>query len=207
VRKEKEVFIEEDNYMKLIKPLVETSFYTHNQLWAVCSYYSEAAKSDRAGAFYLNLGAMLLAFFTLEAYLNHIGQLICPSLWENEREVFRSTGTFGKLDFLLEISGISFDKSKRPYQTLKKLQQLRDRLAHGRPEHIKSKQKIKPGQLKFISSTIEKLVSQNEVARSLEDVKKVVDDLNSATNLHFPRRGIDQSGLSEILGDQTWGSA
>lgn len=182
---------------------VEGTFYTHNLLWLTATRLDEVGAACDSGGRDFDLSAMLFAFFALEAYVNHLGRIITPTIWADERKVFRSSGTLGKLDFLFEICGISMDKGKRPYQTIETLRQLRDQLTHGRPESLKARQERLPDQLKFLQSNIDKAVTREKADRALTDVKQLVEKLNASARAHFPDRGISKKGFSAIIAEQT----
>ena len=71
------------------------------------------------------------------AFLNYVGERLCPDEWRNERAFFAGSeyrGTLGKLRLLLERAGVAYDKGARPYQTIAELDRRRDALVHARHE-------------------------------------------------------------------------
>ena len=82
-------------------------------------------------ALYFALSAMLMMYFAFEGYLNWLGHLIAPEVWESEKNFFNKApyqGTLGKYLFLSKVLVMEpLDKSKGPFQTVKDLQQLRDK--------------------------------------------------------------------------------
>jgi hypothetical protein len=75
------------------------------------------------------IGSLIFTAFTFEAYLNHIGKKLfsCWDLFE------KAVNREGKLDIVCKRLGIKdFPKGKRPRQTVRKLLEFRDKLAHGK---------------------------------------------------------------------------
>ena len=63
----------------------------HRLLWECClrqSEVAEIARKDKSGPLYFELSAMLMAYFTYEAYLNFLGERVAPEAWKDERTYF-----------------------------------------------------------------------------------------------------------------------
>jgi hypothetical protein len=181
--------------------------YTHKILWHTTKHQIEAAKQFLNESDFFHLTAMMMTFFTLEAYLNYLGDIIDPGTWKNENEFFSKRpyiGTIGKLDFLIEKCGMSkYDRGKRPFQTLKKLKRIRDFLAHGKPEKIKTRVKYSEGKFPdYVKSYLGKNISEKEANRALEDTEKVINELHMAAKAKFPSKNLSQQPLNGSLGFQ-----
>lgn len=75
----------------------------------------------------------------MEAYLNDVGPRAAPEKWANEREAFsrgKHRGTLGKLEYLLELFALTYEKGQRPFQTAAELDRRRDALVHPRTEKV-----------------------------------------------------------------------
>lgn len=111
--------------------------YTWRSLWTGAQMLQERSRGEESGDWWLTLSAMLLAFAALEAYLNYIGPELCPEEWADEKATFSTgsyRGTLGKLTLLMTHCGIEIDRGRKPWQTLKDLNQRRDQLMHPRSE-------------------------------------------------------------------------
>ena len=91
----------------------------------------------------LRLSSMLLLFMSFEAYLNHLGEIIAPEIWKNERINFNGRteiggekypGPIGKYTYLQRSCGISDDSVVTEIGIVKELKKFRDLLAHGKTE-------------------------------------------------------------------------
>lgn len=181
--------------------------YTHKILWATTKHQIEVAKQFPNKSKFFHLTSMVMTFFTLEAYLNYLGDLIDPITWKNEKEFFSKRpyiGTIGKLDFLIEKCGMrKYDRGKRPFQTLKQLKRIRDFLAHGKPEKFKAKVKYLENKFPdYVESYIEKNISERKANRALEDTEQVINELHMAAKAKFPNSNLSQQPLNGSLGFQ-----
>jgi hypothetical protein len=101
---------------------ISEEVYTHNLLWRTAERLSrcECSQKDR---FYLNLSALLMAYLAFEAFVNFLGEQICPESWINEKEAFRGQGDTieAKIGAISGRCQFQWKKGERPYQDLKKL--------------------------------------------------------------------------------------
>ena len=82
-------------------------------------------------------GQFIFTAFSLEAYFNHIGEQLFKS-WE----ALEYLTPLKKLDVICEKIDMILDQSRRPYQTIKKLFDFRNQMAHGRTIKL-SKEEIR----------------------------------------------------------------
>ena len=127
--------------MKNSETTIYGELHTHKLLWSCCSQQVEAAEDALKrsnSSHHFELSAMLLAYLTLESYVNFLGDRLAPEIWKIERDFFNKhpyKGMSGKLKKIFEIIEVDEpNKGKRPYQTIQKLKQLRDYLSHGKPD-------------------------------------------------------------------------
>lgn len=186
---------------------MKTISFTHRLLWLTANNLMVTAKnlSDKQWTFYM--AALVMTFFTLESYLNYLGEIIDPDTWKNERDFFRSKpyiGTIGKLHYLTDYCGLKpFEREKRPFQTIKQLSKLRDFLAHGRTERDRKNVTIKQGKFPpFIESFLEKSISAKKVDVALNDVEHVINQIHKAALDRFPFMSLFSDPFSGNLGSQ-----
>jgi hypothetical protein len=87
------------------------------------------------GGLYACVASALFAYLAFEGLLNDLGDVLDPQAWKHERQFFAQPpfrGTLGKLSYLATMSGLSIDKGKRPYTTLRQLDRKRSGLVHPR---------------------------------------------------------------------------
>lgn len=126
----------------------------------------------------LNLnGAAVFLAFSFEAYLNHVGAEEI-SFWNEIERISHSQ----KLLVLSKHLKFKADNSCRPFQTLKKLFELRNGLAHGRTQAetvvVKSRGKSADGAAWRLLPW-EKL-SSDSVRRIHDDLKECVQTINDS---------------------------
>ena len=160
--------------------------YTHRYLWHAAQILASKGRADETGGVLL-MAATLFAYFAFEAYLNHVGPIVCPDEWRREREFFGGEGgeeyrgTLGKLRLLGDRLGLTWDRSRRPYQTFVDLDLRRDAVVHGRAERFDVEIAFKdPQYIKRIDPVIYEFADEKFVARVFEDLEKLGDALQAA---------------------------
>ena len=86
------------------------------------------AEESREGQLYALVASLIFSAFTLEAYFNHLGKLRNKE-WD---EIERKYPKLEKYKLFATATNINVDFNVRPYCTLKKLFEFRDRMAHGK---------------------------------------------------------------------------
>ena len=130
-------------------------------------------------------------YFSFEGYLNWLGHSIAPEVWEVEKEYFNKPpyqGTLGKYLFLSKVLVLqSPDKSKDPFQTVKKLQQLRDRAVHPRAERGTENVKFAEGEFPTHNrSWLSTNVSAKNRDNTEKNIQQLVSELHQAAKEHYP---------------------
>ena len=138
----------------------------------------ELAKSGMAGSYHTTMAALLMTAFTFEAYLNHIGAEKIAYWPEME-----SISITKKHSALCKLFGVSHDKSQRPGQTIKKLFDFRNSIAHGKSFVL---QETRDVPLSFIPpfqhppAPWEEYCTVDNAERAMEDVGSAIADLHKA---------------------------
>jgi len=97
--------------------------------------------TSKSGEFMpIQLSFITFAAFSLEAFLNNIIRRKDEELLSD-----RSFNWVRKLEEVYSYFGLSLDKSRRPFQTLKTCFMIRDRIAHGKEVIYEVTPKTKPG--------------------------------------------------------------
>ena len=113
---------------------VSEEVYTHEYLWRAAETLHKTAPLDRR-YFHYRLSALMMAYLAFEAFINFIGEIMCPSLWANEKDAFRGKGDAieAKIDAIVrQFPGYEWRKGERPYQDVKRLKRFRDLVTHGK---------------------------------------------------------------------------
>jgi hypothetical protein len=175
--------------MSLTPAIVETTVqgevFTHRVIWSACQRLLHVAGSEPKGNWYFYLTAMLMGYMTFEAYVNFLGTKLEPDLWNNERTMFRDPpykGTNGKLLKLCELHEVPFpDKGRRPFQSIKRLNDLRNIVAHGKPEEFELSvchpEGSNPALIKY---SLDDYVSDAKAEQALSDLKELIESLHAS---------------------------
>ena len=133
-------------------------------------------------SYYDIMTSLTFSAFTLEAYLNHVGQQRI-SYWS---EIEKIT-PLQKLKVLYDIAKLPYDASKRPIQTANELFKFRNDMAHGKTEKlvidvtVSAKEALTKGN--YIQTRWEQYCNLKEAKRALEDIESIVEYLAKALDL------------------------
>ena len=180
---------------------VQASATTNTYVYCHAAAHSALRQAEReqAGCFYFRMMAGVFAAFTVEAFLNHVGQRRMRD-WE---ALERKLGPREKLLLLRQIDHWAIDEGKRPYQTLSKMLRLRDAIAHGKTvttvtDVVLSRQPRDAD--RWPEPPWKQLCSLASVKRMVEDADAIVLDLNKQSGSSrdpFASPGHGSSGVSE----------
>ncbi len=140
-------------------------------------------EDDEKGSYFTTMGSILLTAFTIEAYLNHIGEKLF-SFWEE----IESIRFMDKLRVISKHLEIEPDFSKRPYQTIRLLFRFRDSIAHGRSKILKDQKSVKIKADKDIYDYIpkseeEEYCTLDNAKRAKEDIEIIITEIHKKANL------------------------
>jgi hypothetical protein len=114
---------------------VQNEHRTFRSLWVAAKRLLIDAEADSPPNTWRLLGPIVCAGAALEGFLNDLGSRIAPVEFGDERTFFSGPvyrGTFGKLKFLAERVDLTLDWGRRPFQSLRSLDRLRNALLHPR---------------------------------------------------------------------------
>lgn len=130
----------------MLKTTFEGEELTHRLLWEIVEVHSKEALARQEGWFYPSVVARVFAYHTVEAYLNYVGERIAPEIWKDERKYFQKDpyrGALGKLRQVMDLVALDWTPNDRPLKTILELKEIRDMIAHGRPEKLEG-EKLHP---------------------------------------------------------------
>ena len=158
------------------------------------------AEREQAGFFYSCMIAGVFAAFTVEAYLNHLGQERVKG-WDI---LERRLSLRDKLALLCQHLQLSVDHSKPPFQTLTSMLRLRDALAHGKTETVVSDAVVdhRPGDGdRWPDPEWVSLCSVDSARRMVRDSEAMVRDLSTRSGSSgdpFESSGHGSGGVSLV---------
>lgn len=127
---------------------------------------------------------MMFAFHTVEAYLNYVGERLAPEIWEGERGYFTKEpyrGWYGKLRKVRELVDLSPTSSDSHLKTVLELKELRDLIAHGKPEKL-SREIVHPvgTEAPVLASRIHQMVApKGKLTETMRDVERCLCEIHS----------------------------
>lgn len=162
---------------ELFETTYEFRSKTYISLLNVAWHLHDIAKESTKGRL-LNLqGCTVFCAFAFEAYLNHVGEEELQFWKEIDRISYKD-----KLSVLSKHLRFTADKSKRPFQTIAAVFELRNNLAHGRTiQHTSKKRGRRPAPEGEAWRMLpwEKL-SVAQVGRFFEDVNSAIEAINAS---------------------------
>jgi len=114
----------------------EQAVHTYSELWHASQCVLNSGVEQPKGSSWQFLSSAVLTAFTFEAYLNHVG----PRTIECWEQLDRLP-PWSKFELLCETLNVKFPNGlgARPLQTIVKLLDFRNTIAHGRSLEIKTK--------------------------------------------------------------------
>lgn len=113
---------------------VSEEVFTHEYLWRATEALYKHSTTDKRH-FYYRLSSLMMAYLAFEAFVNFLGETMCPEKWANEKDAFRGKGDTieAKISAIVaQLPGYEWRKGQRPCQDIKNLKRFRDFVAHGR---------------------------------------------------------------------------
>jgi hypothetical protein len=153
--------------------------FAHRLLWHIAEQESKrATEFEGEGWSFTSLVAMVFAFLTVEAYLNYVGERLAPEIWERERTFFRKSGFNGKL---LKIRQLVDAPDEPHFQALAELKELRDRIAHGKPQKLSGEELHAHGtEAAAPIPTINQMVTpKSKMQSALKNVERCIQDIHA----------------------------
>jgi hypothetical protein len=166
---------------KLVRIERTREVHTYAELWHGSYVMLRIAKDFGKGQHWLHLSSIVLAAFTFEAYLNHVGERIDRTWKDNE-----CLPVMEKFRHISALVGMpTYESGKRPLQTLRKVIEFRNEMAHARSETL-TVSEIAAWETyveKFNANPLTKweklLVSDSFPKRAREDIKTIMSDLHA----------------------------
>lgn len=157
---------------------------TYAELWHASHCVLTSGQENPKGSSWQFLSSTLLTAFAFEAYLNHVG----PTLFVHWSHLDRLP-PWSKLELICEKLAVSFPRGSgsRPLQSVAKLLDFRNTIAHGRSHQLEAKPVIRTAENyeaalgERLLFNWEKLI-QSDVfpRRAREDVTKVLEAIHEA---------------------------
>lgn len=163
----------------------QRTVHTYSELWPASRCVLESGLNEPKGSAWQFLSSAVLTAFTFEAYLNHVGFRTIEYWYQLER-----LPPWSKFELLCETLGVNFPEGlgARPLQTIAKLLNFRNTIAHGRSAEIKAKPEVRVANdgldsylgVRPITDWERLIQDQTFAKRAQKDVKAVLTKLHEA---------------------------
>lgn len=135
--------------------------------------FSEAKLSQK-------LSLYIFVAFTYESFLNHAGHYVCKSWDEHLKPKLSPTG---KMAFLCEAAKIEPDYGKSPFQTFKKVMELRNELAHAETEYLSYDEEKHANPDNWPKPKWQKIIDNLYAQRVIRDLEEIISVIEKALEL------------------------
>ncbi len=143
-----------------------------------------AAKPN--GHYYQWVGSLLLSAFAFEGYLNLLGGIFFAS-WESFE---RSLSWHRKVKLIGDRLGFAVDEGCEPFQTVKRLFQFRDQVAHPKPRELKEESEISREAFENTLAYYENVKSEEEKFCTEANAQLCIERVEALMNLLYNHASI-----------------
>ncbi len=126
--------------------------------------YSKATLSQK-------LSLYIFVAFTYESFLNHAGSHVCRSWDEHLKPKLSPTG---KMAFICEVAKLEPDYGKSPFQTFKRVMELRNKLAHAETEYLPYDENKHANQADWPKPKWQKIIDNLNPQRVIDDLNEII---------------------------------
>ena len=195
-----EITMEEKKTKVLVEK--ERNVTTYADMWHTSLILLEKGQKEPQGSFHQIMASLVFTAFTLEAYLNHIGEKLF-SCW-NDLERLSPTK---KINVIAEHLNVKVDYGKRPWQVMNELFQFRNDIAHGKSKKEKFRD-IVPieqhdpfAQPWFVQTSWEKYCTEKNAIRARKDVEQIVQVFHKTARFEddYPFTSGFQTGSETLI--------
>jgi len=110
----------------------ELKLITYAEHWATAGCLLDRADREKRGSYHQYLACITFTAFTLEAFLNHIGE----ELFDSWRDDLEQDSVRGKIQIITDKVGLDVDYGVTPWQVVPELGAFRNKVAHGKNERL-----------------------------------------------------------------------
>jgi len=170
----------------LAKAKVDKRIYVHNDLENAAFYFAKrveerSKKDDREGIGLEMMACLIMLAFAAEAQFNFLGFKLIKEWKEKEPALV-------KVHAVLKELKVDNDLKARPYKTIHELKDLRDMLAHGKPQEIQLEETVVATEEELskkgaLTHDYEQFLTEAFVAQACEDVDAIWKDLLKRADL------------------------
>jgi hypothetical protein len=163
---------------------IERNINTFAQFHNLTYNTLKLAMKESTGRFHYCLITMVFCSFTLEAYLNHLGEKIINDWLSIER----SLNPFEKLSLISETTSTTIDMQTKPFCFMNALFDYRKDIVHGKSAKLKSKALKKEGEIPELPfAKWEKMTNIENAKKFRKHTQEIIDSLSrQVLNEEYP---------------------
>ncbi len=140
-------------------------------------------RDDREGVGLEMMACLTMLAFAIEAKINFLGYRLIEK-WD-ERAPY-----LVKVKKIIKHLGVRYDDQTRPYQTVRKLKEFRDTLAHGKPMELHNDKEViitheELDHRGFLTADWQSLLDEQFVANAFDDMQTIWYDLLERAQLEI----------------------
>lgn len=186
-----------------VKTTRERLLVTYAEHWHSSRVFLKLGIENPKGSYHQFLGSIVFTAFSLEAFLNHVGEALFNSWPELEKLTPK-----GKVNLITEKLGIKVDYGSMPWQVIPEIFGIRNRIAHGRNELLRDERMLtvdtydeKMGEI--LRSKWQGYATQKIAERAREKVEEICKTIWGKTDFkeHELFEVGGQSGKAEFVED------
>lgn len=182
-----------------VRARVHGEYYPHRQLWyVVLANLRETIEEDPDRLVDTGVAALLVTHACFEAYLNFAGELLFEAVWDDLSRL----RVQAKLGLIARELSVELDSSRRPLQTVMKLNIWRNGVVHAgierhKPEVVEFQD---PSAIQNLGSKMFDNVTLVFVDRARDDVEGLCDTLQAEAHAQHPKKFLGSGAFEGILG-------
>ncbi len=156
---------------------LERTLYSHSELYSIAQVALADGREHQYRGYHV--AAIVMTAFSLEAYLNFLGEKVFP-IWSEIEYI----PVENKMRALCTHLGITLDFGCRPHQSIRLLWRIRNALAHARSESMSvEREGLPPDDPEYPEAEWERDCNMETAVRLAEDVREVCDALHKKAGL------------------------
>ena len=172
--------------MQKIKVTKERKVITYSDLWRTSEFLLKRGTEEELGSYYMFLSCLMFQAFSLEAFLNHMGE----KLFETWGELEKPLSPKAKLGLICEKLKLNINYGKTPWQIVPELIGFRNKVAHGKSELLKSEEIVLGGSdkyeklmHKFLMAEWQEFANKKNAQRAKKQLEALFIEVHRAANM------------------------
>lgn len=159
--------------MRKVKVSLFRKQITYSDHWNAAKIYLHEGKEAKRYSYYKYLSSVLFVAFSLEAFLNHVGEEIFTAWEEMEKLPPKS-----KIAVICEKLAIKLNYGILPWQIIPEIIGIRNKIAHGKNSLLKKvvivdHDKYDEVFQEFLTADWQKYATKDKAERALREMEKV----------------------------------